>query len=115
MQRKIKIQFCQKFWKFWQKKTLFGFVFCPGQISVTIKDRETGIFFVVLAKIFSLCNVRVKYAKCQILVDFEQFLQFCLKNGLISYIIAHAIFFAKSSGVSAKEVRNVNNTGVLYT
>ena len=26
------------------KKTLFEFVFCPRQISVTIKDRDTGIF-----------------------------------------------------------------------
>ena len=26
------------------KKPLFEFAFCPGQISVTIKDRDTGIF-----------------------------------------------------------------------
>ena len=26
------------------KKTLFKFMFCPGQISVTIKDRDTEIF-----------------------------------------------------------------------
>ena len=28
------------------KKTLFEFMFCPGQISVTIKDRDTGFFVV---------------------------------------------------------------------
>ena len=44
VQRKIKIQFCQKFGSFGQKKTLFKFLFYPGQISVTIKDRGIGIF-----------------------------------------------------------------------
>ena len=44
VQRKIKIQFCQKLPKVLAEKPLFGFVFCPGQISVTIKDRDTGIF-----------------------------------------------------------------------
>ena len=44
VQRKIKIQFCQKMLEVLSKKTLFVFVFSPGQISVTIKDRDTGIF-----------------------------------------------------------------------
>ena len=72
---KSKFNFAKNVGSFGQKKTLFEFVLCPGQISVTIKDRDTG-FSVVLAKKIPLCNVRVKYAKCQILVDFEQFLQF---------------------------------------
>ena len=44
VQQKIKIQFCQKLLKFWPKNHFLEFVFCPGQISVTIKDRDTGFF-----------------------------------------------------------------------
>ena len=50
------------------KKPLFEFVFCPGQISVTIKDRDTGIF----------CSVSKNIPIVQ---------------RHISYIIAYAYFF----------------------
>ena len=75
-------------------------MFCLRQISVTIKDRDTGIF-VVWAKTFSLCNVRVKFAKCQFLVDFEQFLQFWFQKLLYFLYYRSWTFFFKFSGVSA--------------
>ena len=43
VQQKIKIQFLPKIVEVLAKKKLFEFVFCPGQISITIKDRDTGI------------------------------------------------------------------------
>ena len=116
VQRKIKNSVLPKIVKFWtKKKTLFEFAFCPGQILVTIKNRDTGIF-VVWAKTFPLRNVRVKFAKCQIVLDFEHFLQFYFKNGLFSSIIAHAIFckFSGDAVWKSLEVRHVNNTGILY-
>ena len=51
--------------KFWPK-TLFEFVFCPGQLSVTINGRETGIFL-ILTKTFPCCHFTVNISKCQIL------------------------------------------------
>ena len=43
---------------------------------------EKPKFFVVLAKTLPLCNVRVNFLKCQILVVFEHFCNFDFKNGL---------------------------------
>ena len=52
---KIKIQFCQKIAvEVLAKKPLFKFVFCSGQISVTIKERDTGIFCSVSKNIPSI-------------------------------------------------------------
>ena len=67
----------------------------------------------MLAKTFPLCNVRVKFAKCQILIVFEQFLQFWFQKWPYFLYYRPCIFF-KFSGVSAKEARNVNNTDILY-
>ena len=39
----VVLQKIENCWSFGQKP-LFKVVFCPGQISVTIKDRDTGIF-----------------------------------------------------------------------
>ena len=50
-------------------------------------------FFVVLAKTFPLCNVRVKFAKCQFLVHFERFLQFWFQKWLYFLYYRSWIFF----------------------
>ena len=44
MQQKNQNSILPKILEVLAKKPLFGFVFYPGQISVTIKDRDTGIF-----------------------------------------------------------------------
>ena len=41
--KKLKFNFAKK-WESFGQETTFWFVFCPGKISVTIKDRDTGIF-----------------------------------------------------------------------
>ena len=79
---------------------------------------ETPKFVVEFAKTFPLCNVRVNFSKCQILVVFEQFFfNFYFKNGPFSYIIAHASFSPKFSCDFVAELggkRHVNSTGILY-
>ena len=51
------------------------------------------------AKTFPLCNVRVKFAKCQILVDFEQFLQFWFQKWPYFLYYRSCIFFANSAAI----------------
>ena len=90
-----KIQFCQKL-LFRPKKTLFKLVFCPGHFSVNIKARDTGSF-VVLAKTFPFCNVRINFAKCQMYVVYEQFLQFWFQRWHYFLYNRSCIFFSNSA------------------
>ena len=64
VQQKIKILFCQKFGSFGQKP-LFEFGFCPGQISVTVEDKDTG-FFCSVSKNISIVQRQSQICKMSI-------------------------------------------------
>ena len=74
--------------------------------------RDSGDFCSVSKDIPSVQR-QGQFSKCQILVVLRNFWNLPLKNGLISGIIAHAIF-SEFIGVSEEGAGFVNNTGILH-
>ena len=92
------------------KKTTVWIYFCPGQISVTIKDRDTGIFCSVSK------NIPIVQRQGQIckMSNFGRF--WFQKWPYFLYYRPYTIFPKFSAGFAAvlSGTRHVNNTGILY-
>ena len=58
------------------KKNTFKICVLSGPYLSNYIFQKSSNLFTVLAKSLSLCNVRINFSKCQILVVFEHFLQF---------------------------------------